>query len=361
VTTPLGAPTSGSLTRGDGVVPRDVLVGVDVGGSTIVVLVADAEGQVLGRHATATQRDEPERAAEQVAAAIHAACASAGVGAQRISGIGVGVPGRVDPRDGVVSLALNLGWFGVPLQSRLEALLGAPCVVANDVRTAASGLVERRVLGDIQDLVYLSVGTGIAAGVVLNGHLHAGRHQLAGEIGHVVIHEDGPVCTCGLRGCLETYAAGPRIAERAASALAAGEASSLAGVDDFTSVHVYAAARAGDVLARRIVDEAGRALARVIYQLALSLDVDRVCVGGGVAAAGEAFLRPIERELDRLRAASVLAAEALPQGVVQLLPAGSDAGVWGALSLARHGRMPMGARTSSGREVSDRSVSSLTS
>jgi predicted NBD/HSP70 family sugar kinase len=109
-----------------------------------------------------------------------------------------------------------------------------------------------------------------------------------------------------------------------------------------------------------VVEEAGRALARVIYQLALALDVERVCVGGGVSSAGETFLRPIERELDRLRGASALAAEALPPGVVQLLPAGSDAGVWGALSLARHGRTLRGVRMVSGREVSDRSVSSLT-
>jgi glucokinase len=345
---------------GRGTDARDVLVGVDVGGSTIAVLVADTEGRELGRRATATHRDDPERAAEQVASAIHAACAAASVAPDRVRGIGVGVPGRVDPRDGVVSLALNLGWFDVPLRARLEALLGAPCVVANDVRTAASGIVERRVLGDIQDLVYLSVGTGIAAGVVLNGELHPGAHHLAGEIGHVVIHEDGPVCTCGLRGCLETYAAGPRLAHRAASALAAGESSSLSDVGDFTAVHVYAAASAGDPLAARIVDEAGRALARVIYQLALALDVERVCVGGGVSTAGEAFLRPIEQELDRLRSASALAAEALPHGVVQLLPAGSDAGVWGALSLARHGRTQWGVATSSGKEVSDRSVSSLT-
>ena len=140
---------------------------------------------------------------------------SAGLDPARIAAVGVGVPGRVDATTGVVSLALNLGWEGVPLRAQLEQILGAPTSVANDVRAAAAGLVARRVLGDVDDLVYVSIGTGISAGVVVDGKLNAGRHHLAGEIGHVVVDDRGPECTCGLRGCLETYAAGRNIAERA--------------------------------------------------------------------------------------------------------------------------------------------------
>lgn len=340
---------------------RDLLAGVDVGGSTIAVLVTDLEGRPMARYVVDTVRDQPAQAAEQVAGAIRAACAMAAVDPRRLVGVGVGVPGRVDPQDGVVSLALNLGWHNVPLRAGLEALLGVPCSVANDVRIAAAGLVERRVLGDIDDLIYLSIGTGIAAGIVLDGNLLVGVHHLAGEIGHVVMRDDGPACTCGLRGCLETYAAGPQIAERAAAAIAAGESSALtqlSSVRGLTAIDVYAAARAGDPLACRIADEAGRALARVIYQLALGLDVERVCIGGGVSGAGEAFFRPIQQELDRLRNASALAAEALPNDMVQLMPPGSDAGVWGALTLARHGRTQRSVRRVSRREVSDPSVSS---
>lgn len=340
---------------------RDLLAGVDVGGSTIVVLVTDLEGRPMARYVAETVRDRPEQAAEQVAAAIRAACAMAALDPGRLAGVGVGVPGRVEPQDGVVSLALNLGWHDVPLRAGLEALLGVPCGVANDVRIAAAGLVERRILGDIDDLIYLSIGTGIAAGIVLGGNLHVGRHQLAGEIGHVVMRDDGPVCACGLRGCLETYAAGPQLAERAATAIAAGESSTLAtaaAVRDLTAIDVYAAARAGDPLACRIADEAGRALATVIYQLALGLDVERVCIGGGVSGAGEAFLRPIQQELDRLRSASALAAEALPNDMVQLMPPGSDAGVWGALTLARHGRTQRSVRGVNRKEVRERSLSS---
>ncbi|MEA2621794.1 MAG: glucokinase [Chloroflexota bacterium] len=346
------------MTNGRAASDRDYLCGVDVGGSTIAVLLADVDGVVAARYATATHREDPHGAAAQVAAAVRAACRAANVDPARLAGVGVGVPGRVDPRDGVVSLALNLGWHDVPLRAELEALLGVPCVVANDVRTAAAGLVERRVLGDIDDLVYLSVGTGIAAGVVLGGSVHAGAHHLAGEIGHMVIREDGPECPCGLRGCLETFAAGPGVAGRARTAIAAGQRSSLSGAADITAVDVYEAAAEGDPLGWRIADEAGRALARAIYHLALAFDVERVCLGGGVAGAGAPFIEPIERELARLRATSALAAQTLPADAVQLLPPGADAGVWGALSLARRGRTPTSVRRSSGKEVSDRSVPS---
>lgn len=341
---------------------RDLLVGVDVGGSSIGVLVTSTDGRPLAKHSVPTVRHEPASAARQVADAVLAACASSGLDAQRIAAVGVGVPGRVDAQTGTVSLALNLGWEGVPLREQLEGLLGAPTSVANDVRAAAAGLVARRVLGDVDDLVYVSIGTGIAAGVVVDGKLNAGRHHLAGEIGHMVVDEHGPQCTCGLRGCLETYAGGRCIAERAGTAVAQHEESSLAAIPasrPISAADVYAAAAEGDPLATRLVDEAGRATARVLYHLALTLDVERVCVGGGVTSAGAAFWRPIRSELDRLRGASALAREVLTDDLVQLLPSGSDAGTWGAVTLARDGWTQRSVPGSARKEVSGRSVSVL--
>ena len=127
------------------------------------------------------------------------------------------MPGRVDPVRGVVSLAVNLGWHRLPLRDRLEALLGVPCAIENDVRAAAAGILERRLLGDVADFVYLSVGTGISAGVVIDGSVHRGTRGLAGEIGHIVVDADGPAARAACSGCLETIAAGPAIA-RAATA-----------------------------------------------------------------------------------------------------------------------------------------------
>jgi glucokinase len=339
-----------------------LLVGVDVGGSSIGVLVTGTDGQALATHSVATVRGEPASAARQVADAVLAACAGAGLDPTRIAAVGVGVPGHVDTDTGIVSLALNLGWEGVPLREQLEQILGAPTSVANDVRAAAAGLVARRVLGDVDDLIYVSIGTGVAAGVVVDGRLNPGRHHLAGEIGHMVVDDRGPQCTCGLRGCLESYAGGRNIAERARAAVTQHEGSSLAAIPPtlpITAADVYEAAEAGDPLATRLVDEAGRAMARVLYHLALTLDVERVCIGGGVTAAGSAFLKPINTELDRLRSTSALARQILSDDLVQLLPPGTDAGTWGALTLARNGWTQRSVPGSARKEVSDRSVSAL--
>ena len=197
-----------ALRSHDGGGEADLLVGVDVGGSKVAVLVVDRALRVRGRHTIATAVGEPDEAADHIAAAIATALDAAGGNLEHVAAVGVGVPGRVDPLSGVVSLAVNLGWHWLPLRDQLEATLGRPCAIENDVRAAASGILDRRLLGDVADFVYLSVGTGISAGVVLDGRLHRGTRGLAGEIGHIVVDAAGPRCPCGLAGCLETIASG---------------------------------------------------------------------------------------------------------------------------------------------------------
>lgn len=301
--------------------PGGLFVGVDVGGSKIAVLVVDAELDVCSRHTIPTSVGEPDEAAGQIASAIDTALAAARASIGDVRAVGIGVPGRVDPATGVVSLAVNLGWHRLPLRERLEAILGVPVTIENDVRAAAAGILDRGTLGDVRDFIYLSVGTGISAGVVIDGAVHRGTRGLAGEIGHIVVDADGPVCPCGLRGCLETIASGPAIAR------AAG--------DDRTAADVYAAAAAGDATATAVVDRAGAALARAIHGLVMTYDVERIVLGGGVSRGGAAFIDPVLRELDAMRAASELATDMLPADVVAVSPDGGDVGTWGGISIAR--------------------------
>jgi glucokinase len=315
---------------------RDLLVGVDVGGSKIAAIVVDGALTVRGRHAVPTAVGEPDDAARHIAETVDAALAEAGAGLERVAAVGVGVPGRVDPLTGEVSLAVNLGWHRLPLGERLEAVLGAPCAIENDVRAAAAGILDRGLLGDVADFVYLSVGTGISAGVVIDGRVHRGTRGLAGEIGPIVDDPDGPRCSCGLRGCLETIAAGPAIARFATEAAQSGGATTLAQGDPVDAADVYRAAAAADPVAIAIVDRAGRSLARAIHALVMTYDVERVVLGGGVSRAGDGFIGPILTAIDEMRAGSELAAEMLPADVVTLSPDGPDAGVWGGISIARN-------------------------
>ncbi|MEX1168508.1 MAG: ROK family protein [Chloroflexota bacterium] len=332
-TTPRATTTVPAITQ-----TRPVLVGVDVGGTKIAVLITTPDGAILGRATRASSAGDQDGAAEAIATTIETALADAGQRVEDVAVIGVGVPGRVDPVTGNVTIAVNLGWTDLALRDALEARLGRPCVIENDARAAAVGLHHRRVLGEAEDIAYLAVGTGIAAGVILDGRLHRGARGLAGEIGHAIADRAGPVCTCGQRGCLEALVSGPSIARRAAAALARDGGGSRLGaipLDELTAVDVYEAAAAGDALAADLVEDVGRQLAWAIHLLVMAYDVDRVVVGGGVSHAGETFMAPIQRELDRLRAASPIAGELLPLGVVEALPVGADAGVLGAVAIAQ--------------------------
>jgi glucokinase-like ROK family protein len=317
---------------------RDLVVGVDIGGTKTAILVCGPDDTVRARFVAPTAIGAQESAAETIAALVVAALEQGGATPDDVAAVGVGVPGRVDRERGHVSLAVNLDWQDLPLGPRLEARLGAPTILDNDVRAAALGLHRRRLFGPTESLALLAIGTGISAGVVLEGRLHRGAHGLAGEIGHVVLDPDGVRCACGNRGCFETIAAGPALARQTLAGWAARRNGhgpvtpqpAVGGAQD-----VFAAAAAGDEVALEVLEGAGRAIAWGIHLLALSYDVERIVLGGGVSHAGAPFLTPIRRELDRLRATSPLAAEILSPDLVQLLPAGADAGAWGAVTVAR--------------------------
>jgi glucokinase len=320
-----------------------LVVGVDIGGTKTAILVSEPHGAVRARMVAPTAVGASDRAADSIAALVTTALEQAHATPDDVAALGVGVPGRVDRERGEVTLAANLGWHDLPLGPRLEAALGIPTFVENDVRAAALGLHRRRLFGSAESLAFLAIGTGISAGVVLGGVLHRGANGLAGEIGHVIIEPDGTRCACGNRGCFETVAAGPALVSRTLAGWAARRNGQHDGVADpavermrgISAGAIYDAAAGGDAVAQAVVESAGRAIAWGIHLLALAYDVERIVIGGGVSHAGDAFMAPVERELDRFRAASPLAAEILLPDLVQLLPADADAGAWGAVTIAR--------------------------
>ncbi|HYK96439.1 MAG TPA: ROK family protein [Candidatus Dormibacteraeota bacterium] len=320
----------------------NLVVGADIGGTKTAILVCEPDGTVRARTMAPTAIGNPDRAAASITSMVEAALRDAGANPDDVAALGIGVPGRVDRERGHVTLAVNLDWHDLPLRPRLEAALGIPTFLENDVRAAALGLHRRRLFGPVESLAFLAIGTGISAGVVLDGVLHRGANGLAGEIGHAIIDPNGTRCACGNTGCFETVAAGPALVSRTLAGWAArrnghvdAAADATAAVRETGAEAVYAAAAAGDPVARDVVDSTGRAIAWGIHLLALAYDVERIVVGGGVSHAGDAFMTPVERELGRYRASSPLAAEILLPDLVQLLPAGSDAGAWGAVTIAR--------------------------
>lgn len=301
------------------------VLGLDVGGSKIAALLVDEGDTVLDRHVAPT--DGPLEA--QITSLARTVLAGRSPAA-----IGMAVPGRVDPERGVVGLGVNLGGRQLPLADLVADALGAPAFVEHDARAAALWLVQES--GDPHaSLAYLSVGTGISVAVVIDGALLRGATGLAGEIGHVSVGEDGPLCGCGLRGCLEAAAAGPAVARILADELRAHGSSSLG--MEASSADLFRAAGAGDALACRIANRVGAHLARAIRAIVLSFGVERIVIGGGLSRAGEPLLRPILAALERERAASALVRDAVRPECIELLAPGSDAGARGAVLVARAG------------------------
>jgi glucokinase len=323
-------------------------VGVDIGGSKVAVLVVDAADVVRAHRLVPAASAVPDEAIAHIADVIRDAVAAAGATLADVDAVGIGVPGRVDTASGDVTFAVNLGWQHLPLGRRLETALGVPCVVENDVRAAAVGLHREAPFGPVDDLVYLGIGTGISAGVILDGRLHRGVRGMAGEIGHVVLDPDGADCACGLRGCFETIAAGAGIARAAREAATPAEPTTLADLADPTAADVFAAAAAGDVVACRIVDRAAEAIARMVHELVLAYDVELVVIGGGISRAGIPLLERVQAGLDRIGAPSPFAAELLGETDVRLVGSDHDVGTRGAIALLGPGTKGVVAREAVG-------------
>jgi glucokinase len=314
---------------------RRLLIGLDIGGTKIQGIAVDTGWSLNGQARLEMDAANAERAVESILTAVRRVLAEAETRPGELAAIGLGIPGQV--QDGIVRHAVNLKLDAYPLAETLEQSFGAPVEIENDVRTAAVGvyhhLRQERQLGS---LAYLSIGTGISAGMILNGSLYRGRNGMAGEVGHVVVDPGGRRCNCGLRGCLETVAAGPALAHEALRAVRAGVKTSLRGQSPLTAETVYKAAQQGDRVAQDILRRASRYLARAVYALLMNYDVDLLAIGGGVSHAGPAFLDPLLEELDLLGKRSSLARSMLAEDRISLISPEFEAGAWGAVTLAKH-------------------------
>ncbi|MDO8107105.1 ROK family protein [Isoptericola sp. b441] len=310
-------------------------VGVDVGGTKVLgVLIDEAAGGapvVLGR----IRLDSLPGAAGvtgQVVAAVQGLCSSAGVPVHQLSGVGVGIPGVVDPDRGTVSHAVNLGLVEtIDLGGILAAELGVPVRLENDLNAAAVGAAALLGLAR-RDLVLLALGTGMAAGLLLDGRLRRGAGGAAGEIGHVTYRADGPLCACGQRGCLESFASG-RALEAAWLGRPADAAERREGP---APAKVVAAAQDGEPWAVAVHETFVDAVATAVRVLVLTCDPEHVVLGGGVAGLGEALLGPVREALVRQTEDSpFLRSLRIPERLA-LVPPGSEPAAVGAALAVPH-------------------------
>jgi glucokinase len=296
-----------------------VRVGLDIGGTKIDAVAVDDSAEGSRRPVHRVRLASGFGADEVLGNAVEAVqriAALTGVPPRHLTSIGVGIPGVVDPATGRVGHAVNLGLVDVPFGDELAERLAAPVCVENDVNAAALGAWHAMSLRG--SVAYLNLGTGLAAGLVLDGRLRRGAHGAAGEIGHVPVDPAGAWCACGQRGCLETVASG----------------SAAARLWPTTALHparaLLDAAAAGDhaaLLARRVLVDG---VAQAVRLLALTVDVQTIVVGGGMSALGDELMGPVRESLAGQAAASSFIASLDLASRLVLLPAGMPAAAVGA-------------------------------
>jgi glucokinase len=290
-------------------------VGVDIGGTKVAGGVVDGNGRVLAEERRPTPSDDAQAALDAVVDVVRALRQGYDVEA-----VGVAAAGYVSADRTTMLFAPNLPWADVPVRDVVAAAVDLPVDVENDANAAAWAEYRYGAGQGEPDLVCLTVGTGIGAGIVLDGRLYRGRFGIAGEPGHLCAVPDGLPCGCGNRGCLEQYASGTALARVAASL-----------GDTRTGADLTAAAQAGEPAAVAAFSEVGRWLGHGLAQITTLLDPGLFVVGGGVADAGELLLAPARASF----LASLSGAGHRPHAEVRLAALGNAAGLVGAADLAR--------------------------
>lgn len=297
-------------------------VGLDVGGTKTDAVVVDPDGAILRRVRLATGWGG-EAVVRTVVAAVRAVATDAALDLAQISSVGIGIPGQVDAGTGRVAHAVNLGVAELDLAAEVAPTLGAPVHVENDVKAAALGAYTLRGGTDVRgsgddSMAYLNLGTGIAAGIVTDGRLWRGVRGTAGEVGHISVDPNGPLCRCGQYGCIEAFAGGGAVAERW----------NRAGTHPV--LDVFDAADAGDPFAVELRAGIARGVAAAVRVLVLTADVEAVVLGGGVTAIGDRLRDDVAAELARSAEASAFMRSLHLDERVEVLPYGSPAAALGA-------------------------------
>lgn len=316
----------------------EVTIGVDVGGTKVAAGVVDATGQILTRARREVESLTPEVMLGAIADLIRSLAQETAQSGHVLAGVGMGFPGFVNAARSHVFVAPNLGWRDVPVRSMLEERVGMPVVLENDANAAAWGEHRFGAGRGCDDLIVMTIGTGVGGGLIVGGHLLRGHRGMGAEIGHITLVPGGLPCGCGRRGCLEQYASGSALVRvaRARAAQSREEAGELMALGDGTpegisGQHVTQAAQAGDPLAISCFAELGDAIGRGLSDLTAVLDPARIVLGGGVSEAGDLLLDPVVQAFQRYVPVPVQR-EGMEIVLAQLR---NDAGLVGAADLAR--------------------------
>jgi glucokinase len=273
-------------------------VGIDLGGTSAKVAAVNARHKIVRETTVATSGSvNPKELARKLAAAC-----SQVLGSKRPKHIGVGVAGDIDFERGVVRISPNLGWKNVPLKALLEKNAKCTVVVDNDANVAAWGVYKTQAPKKVKNIIVITLGTGVGGGLIIDGKMHRGATGSAGEIGHMIMVQNGRPCNCGLFGCLEAYAGGSYITQYVKNELGRGQQSSLQSIyksdpDQITARVISEAAVKGDAFSRSVWHNVGEMLGVACGNLVYTLNPEMIFLCGGVAQARALLLDPLHNNL----------------------------------------------------------------
>jgi glucokinase len=306
--------------------------GVDVGGTTIKMGFFETDGKLLDKWEIKTNTaNGGVEILSDIAKGIDNKLAQEGIRKADVQGIGVGVPGPVQ-EDSIVNRCVNLGWGIVNVAEELGSLTGLPVKVGNDANVAALGENWQGGAKGCRSAVMVTLGTGVGGGVIIDGKIIAGFHGAGGEIGHITVKPDEmEACNCGQYGCLEQYTSATGIVRMARRKLAKSEEETrLRGIEPLTAKDIFDEAKAGDAVAKELVDELGSILGSTLANVACVVNPEAVVVGGGVSKAGKILIDTIQEHFREN------CFYAIKDTRFELATLGNDAGIYGCMAMLLH-------------------------
>lgn len=309
-------------------------VGVDLGGTNIAVGLVD-ENSILKYHKSTPTRAErgSKEVIKDIIKLINETIRDYGINKETVKAIGIGVPGIAEPNSGEVIYCVNLGWNNVPLKQDLEKELNIPVFVDNDATVA--GLAEYKIgtMRNCESGVFITLGTGVGGGIVINGKVRSGFNGVGSEIGHMIVGENFYPCNCGRNGCLETFTSSTALINYTRKLIGEGNETSIVkkikgSLEEINGRIIFEAAKEGDYVANQAVDRLVKYLAIGITNIINIIDPEIIALGGGLSGAGDFLLAKVQEEVERVRYMKMI-----PIGKIVLATLRNEAGIIGAAAL----------------------------
>lgn len=312
-------------------------IGIDLGGTNVGIGIVDSENKLIYKDSIPTKRENGfNDIIEDIIALISKTINVNNIPKSHIQGIGIGIPGIVDPKSQIIIDCVNLRWNNVDIKSAIEEKLSIPVFVGNDATVAG---VAELVVGAMKGYhtgVLLTLGTGIGGGIIINGHVYDGFHGIGSEIGHMIVGENYYDCNCGRNGCLETFSSSTAIIKHARKLIEEGNDSAImtevkGNLNSIDGKVIFDQAKAGDKVACKVIGRMTNYLAIGIMNIISIVDPEVFVIGGGLSAAGEYFISMLREKVSQ-----ITYYKGMDVGEILLSGIGNDGGIIGAASLCKY-------------------------